>query len=162
MERNGRYRTDDRGDGNGMVTTWSVVILMNTMIYLGFAKVLMTLAALKFDGLEAIAPCVLEFLLIIEDQCCIWVRGILIVVKTRFWNGDYVPAMDIAKKQVEDGSHLIDIKVDDGILDGMLAMQKFVKIVITEPEVSKSPFILDAFKFEIVMAGLKWYQGKKL
>ena len=71
------------------------------------------------------------FLLIIEDQCCIWVRGILIVVKTRFWNGDCATAMDIAKKQVEDGAHLIDIKVDDGMLDGKLAMQKFVKIVIT-------------------------------
>ena len=46
-----------------MVTTSSVVILMNTMIYLGFTKVLMTLASLKFDGLEAIAPCVLDFYL---------------------------------------------------------------------------------------------------
>merc|ERR1719162_1020400 len=118
---------------------------MNTIIYLGFTKVLMTLATLKFDGLEAIAPCFLD-------------RGILIVVKTRFWNGDYATVMDIAKKQVEDGAHLIDIKVDDGILDGILAIQKFEKIVITEPEVSKYPFMLDASKFEIVMAALKWCQ----
>ena len=102
------------------------------------------------------------FLLIIEDQCCFLVRGILIVVKTRFWNGDYATVMDIAKKQVEDGAHLIDIKVDDGILDGILAIQKFEKIVITEPEVSKYPFMLDASKFEIVMAALKWCQEKQL
>ena len=69
--------------------------------------------------------------------------------------------MDIAKKQVEDGAYLIDIKVD-GMLDGILAMQKFVKIVITEPEVSKSPFMLYESKFEIVMAGLKWCQGKEI
>ena len=37
----------------------------------------------------------------------------------RFWNGDYATAMDIAKKQVEDGAHLIDIKVDDGMFDGI-------------------------------------------
>ena len=74
--------------------------------------------------------------------------------------GDYATAMDIAKKQVEDGAHVIDINVDDGMLDGLAAMQKFVKIAVTEPEVSKVPFMLDASKFDIVMAGLKWCQGK--
>eukprot|EP00538_Stauroneis_constricta_P012612 CAMPEP_0119547530 /NCGR_PEP_ID=MMETSP1352-20130426/1633_1 /TAXON_ID=265584 /ORGANISM="Stauroneis constricta, Strain CCMP1120" /LENGTH=1423 /DNA_ID=CAMNT_0007592477 /DNA_START=1 /DNA_END=4272 /DNA_ORIENTATION=+ len=76
--------------------------------------------------------------------------------------GDYATAMDIAKHQVEDGAHVIDINVDDGMLDGVAAMQKFVKIAITEPEVSKVPFMLDASKFEIVMAGLKWCQGKPI
>ena len=51
------------GMGNGLVSSWSVVILMNTMIYYGSTKVLMTLAALEFDGLEAIAPCDLNFYL---------------------------------------------------------------------------------------------------
>jgi len=74
--------------------------------------------------------------------------------------GDYESAMDIAKKQVEDGAHVIDINVDDGLLDGLAAMQKFVKIAVTDPEVSKVPFMLDASKFEIVLAGLKWCQGK--
>ena len=76
--------------------------------------------------------------------------------------GDYGTAMDIAKKQVEDGAHVIDINVDDGMLDGLAAMQKFVKIAVTEPEVSKVPFMLDASKFDIVMAGLKWCQGKPI
>ena len=48
---------------------------------------------------------------------------------------------DIAKKVV-DGAHVIDINVDDGMLDGLAAMQKFVKIAATEPEVSKAPFML--------------------
>ena len=76
--------------------------------------------------------------------------------------GDFATAMDIAKQQVEDGAHVIDINVDDGMLDGLAAMQKFVKIAVTEPEVSKAPFMLDASKFEIVMAGLKWCQGKPI
>ena len=70
--------------------------------------------------------------------------------------------MDIAKAQVEDGAHVIDINVDDGMLDGLAAMQKFVKIAVTEPEIAKVPFMLDASKFEIVMAGLKWCQGKPI
>merc|ERR1712238_294098 len=76
--------------------------------------------------------------------------------------GNYGAAMDIAKKQVEDGAHVIDINVDDGMLDGIAAMQKFVKIAVTEPEIAKVPFMLDASKFEIVMAGLKWCQGKPM
>jgi len=76
--------------------------------------------------------------------------------------GDYGQCMDIAKQQVADGAHVIDINVDDGMLDGLAAMQKFVKIAVTEPEVSKAPFMLDASKFEIVLAGLKWCQGKPI
>ena len=82
--------------------------------------------------------------------------------KKLMMNGDYASAMDIAKKQVEDGAHVIDINVDDGLLDGLSAMQKFVKIAVTEPEISKVPFMLDASKFEIVLAGLKWCQGKPI
>ena len=76
--------------------------------------------------------------------------------------GKYMEAMDIAKKQVSDGAHVVDINVDDGLLDGVAAMEKFVKIAVTEPEVSKRPFMLDASKFEIVVAGLKWCQGKPI
>ena len=82
--------------------------------------------------------------------------------KKLMMKGDYGAAMDIAKKQVEDGAHVIDINVDDGMLDGVAAMQKFVKIAVTEPEVSKAPFMLDASNFKIVVAGLKWCQGKPI
>jgi 5-methyltetrahydrofolate--homocysteine methyltransferase len=74
--------------------------------------------------------------------------------------GKYGEAMDIAKKQIVDGAHVIDVNVDDGMLDGLAAMQKFVKIAVTEPEIAKVPFMLDASKFEIVLAGVKWCQGK--
>jgi 5-methyltetrahydrofolate--homocysteine methyltransferase len=76
--------------------------------------------------------------------------------------GNYGAAMDIAKQQVEDGAHVIDVNVDDGMLDGLAAMQKFIKIAVTEPEVSKRPFMIDSSKFEIVEAGLKWSQGKPI
>jgi 5-methyltetrahydrofolate--homocysteine methyltransferase len=70
--------------------------------------------------------------------------------------------LDVAKKQVEDGAHVMDIDVvDGGMLDGLSAIQKFVKIAVTEPEIAKVPFMMDASKFEIVLAGLKWCQGKQ-
>ncbi|MGA1608899.1 MAG: homocysteine S-methyltransferase family protein, partial [Planctomycetota bacterium] len=76
--------------------------------------------------------------------------------------GKYAEAMDIAKKQVEDGAHIIDVNVDDGMLDGLAAMQKFIKMAVTEPDVSKVPFMIDSSKFDIVEAGLKWCQGKPI
>ncbi|TFJ86576.1 hypothetical protein NSK_002233 [Nannochloropsis salina CCMP1776] len=74
--------------------------------------------------------------------------------------GDYAKAMDIAKKQVEDGAMVLDVNMDEGLLDGLAAMQRFLKIAMTEPECSKVPIMVDSSKFEIIEAGLKWVQGK--
>jgi len=67
--------------------------------------------------------------------------------------------MNIAKKQIEDEAHVIDINLDNGMLDDIVVMQNVAKIIITEPEVTKVPFMLHVYKFEIVMAELKWYKG---
>merc|ERR1711871_525492 len=68
--------------------------------------------------------------------------------------------MDVARKQVEDGAMVIDLNVDDGMIDGKAAMGKFLRIAMTEPDVSKVPFMIDSSKFEIIEEGLKWVQGK--
>ena len=75
-------------------------------------------------------------------------------------NGKYNIAMDVARKQVEDGAMVIDLNVDDGMIDGKAAMGKFLRIAMTEPDVSKVPFMIDSSKFEIIEEGLKWVQGK--
>jgi len=74
--------------------------------------------------------------------------------------GNYASAMDVAKKQVEDGAHVVDINVDDGLIDGVSAMRKFCNIAVTEPDVSKRPFMIDSSKFEVVEAGLQCVQGR--
>ncbi|DAZ94997.1 TPA: hypothetical protein N0F65_000629 [Lagenidium giganteum] len=76
--------------------------------------------------------------------------------------GDYGTAMDIARQQVEDGAMVLDVNVDDGMLDGVAAMERFLKIAVTEPDVSKVPFMIDSSKFHIVEAGLKCVQGKSI
>jgi 5-methyltetrahydrofolate--homocysteine methyltransferase len=61
-----------------------------------------------------------------------------------------------------DGAHVVDINLDDGMIDGVSAMEKFVKMAVTEPDIAKVPFMIDSSKFEIVEAGLKWCQGKPI
>ena len=62
--------------------------------------------------------------------------------------------------QVEQGAHVLDINMDDGLIDGVPAMTKFVNLLVSDPEVSKVPFMIDSSKFFIVEAGLKCCQGK--
>ena len=52
-------------------------------------------------------------------------------------NGEYEEGLAIARAQVESGAQIIDINMDEGMLDGVMAMTKFVNLVVTEPDVSK-------------------------
>ena len=61
---------------------------------------------------------------------------------------------------MEQGAHILDINMDDGLIDGVPAMTKFVNLLVSDPEVSKVPFMIDSSKFFIVEAGLKCCQGK--
>jgi 5-methyltetrahydrofolate--homocysteine methyltransferase len=74
--------------------------------------------------------------------------------------GNYMEAMAVARKQIEDGAMVVDVNVDDGMLDGVTAMTKFLRIAATEPDVCKVPFMIDSSKFEIVEAGLQNVQGR--
>ena len=74
--------------------------------------------------------------------------------------GNYQKCMETAAKQVAGGAHVVDINLDDGLLDGISAMRKFCKIAVTEPDVSKAPFMIDSSKFDIVTAGLECVQGR--
>jgi len=74
--------------------------------------------------------------------------------------GNYAAAIEIAKQQVEDGAMILDFNVDDGMVDGVSAMTKLLRIAVTEPDVAKVPFMIDSSKFEIIEEGLKQVQGK--
>ena len=75
-------------------------------------------------------------------------------------DGNYEKALAIALKQVQQGADVLDINMDDGLIDGVSAMTKFVNLLISEPDVSKVPFMIDSSKFHVVEAGLKCAQGK--
>jgi 5-methyltetrahydrofolate--homocysteine methyltransferase len=74
--------------------------------------------------------------------------------------GDFEEGVRIAKQQVEAGAQLIDINFDDGMLDGVAAMTRFLNLIAGEPEIARVPVVLDSSKWEILEAGLKCVQGK--
>lgn len=75
-------------------------------------------------------------------------------------NGEYEEGLAIARVQVENGAQIIDINMDEGLLDGVMAMTKFVNLLVTEPDVSKVPLMIDSSNFAVIEAGLKCSQGK--
>ena len=83
-----------------------------------------------------------------------------IMFKKSIIDGDYDKALSIALKQVQQGAHVLDINMDDGLIDGVSAMTKFVNLLVSDPEMSRVPFMIDSSKFHIVEAGLKCSQGK--
>jgi 5-methyltetrahydrofolate--homocysteine methyltransferase len=74
--------------------------------------------------------------------------------------GKYEEAVSIARQQVENGANVIDICMDEGMIDGVAAMTRYLQLLASEPEVAKAPFMVDSSKWEVIEAGLKCLQGK--
>jgi 5-methyltetrahydrofolate--homocysteine methyltransferase len=74
--------------------------------------------------------------------------------------GKFEDAVSVARQQVDSGANVIDICMDEGMIDGVTAMTRFLLLLASEPEVAKVPFMVDSSKWEVLEAGLKCLQGK--
>jgi 5-methyltetrahydrofolate--homocysteine methyltransferase len=74
--------------------------------------------------------------------------------------GDYAAALAVARQQVEAGAQIIDVNMDEGMIDGVEAMDRFLKLIAGEPDISRVPVMVDSSKWEVIEAGLKCVQGK--
>jgi 5-methyltetrahydrofolate--homocysteine methyltransferase len=73
---------------------------------------------------------------------------------------NYEEAVSVARQQVENGANIIDVCMDEGMIDGVAAMTRFLLLLGSEPEVAKVPFMVDSSKWSVIEAGLKCLQGK--
>jgi len=74
--------------------------------------------------------------------------------------GNYEEAVSVARQQVDNGANVIDVCMDDGLIDGVAAMTRFLQLIGSEPEITKVPIMVDSSKWEVIEAGLKCLQGK--
>jgi 5-methyltetrahydrofolate--homocysteine methyltransferase len=72
----------------------------------------------------------------------------------------YDEAVEIARAQVDGGAQIIDVNMDEGMLDGVNAMTKFLNLIAAEPDIARVPVMIDSSKWGIIEAGLKVIQGK--
>ena len=75
-------------------------------------------------------------------------------------NDDYDEALNVARQQVENGAQVIDINMDEGLLDGEQAMVTYLNLLVSEPDISRVPVMIDSSKWSVIEAGLKCLQGK--
>ncbi|NBR59845.1 MAG: methionine synthase, partial [Opitutaceae bacterium] len=74
--------------------------------------------------------------------------------------GNFEEAVAVARQQVDNGANVIDVCMDEGLIDGVAAMNRYLHLLASEPEVAKVPFMIDSSKWEVIEAGLKCLQGK--
>ncbi|MEF9951417.1 MAG: methionine synthase [Clostridium sp.] len=75
---------------------------------------------------------------------------------------NYEEALSIARDQVENGGQAIDINFDDGMLDSEAEMEIFLKLLASEPEISRVPVVIDSSKYSVILKGLKSIHGKAI
>ena len=74
--------------------------------------------------------------------------------------GNYEEALRIARAQVEAGAQIIDVCMDDGLIDGVEAISRFLHLAGAEPEISRVPVMIDSSSWEVLEAGMRLTQGK--
>ena len=74
----------------------------------------------------------------------------------------YDEALVVARQQVESGAQVIDINMDEGLLDAVAAMQRFLFLIASEPDIARVQVMIDSSKWEVIEAGLKCVQGKAI
>jgi 5-methyltetrahydrofolate--homocysteine methyltransferase len=130
------------------------------------------LPATRVDAAAAAPPDVTRALRLSGSQPFTQQEGVYIIIGERtnvagsprfarlVKDGKYEEAVSVARQQVDSGANVIDICMDEGMIDGVQAMTRFLLLLASEPEVAKVPFMVDSSKWEVIEAGLKCLQGK--
>ncbi|ELR17587.1 5methyltetrahydrofolate-homocysteine methyltransferase [Acanthamoeba castellanii str. Neff] len=69
-------------------------------------------------------------------------------------------ALEVAKLQIQNGAQILDINFDEAMLDSEASMSKFLRLIASEPDISRVPVMLDSSKFSVIHTGLRLVQGK--
>lgn len=113
----------------------------------------------RYSGLE---PCVIRpesnFTMIGERTNVTGSKRFARLIKS----GDFDEALAVARQQVEGGANVLDVNMDEGMLDSVAAMARFLSLVAAEPDICRIPIMIDSSKFEVIEAGLKCIQGKSI
>src|SRR5690606_15750209 len=68
----------------------------------------------------------------------------------------------VARQQVESGANLLDVNMDEGMIDSVDMMTRFLRLVSSEPDIARVPIMVDSSRWEVLEAGLKCLQGKSV
>ena len=110
----------------------------------------------SYSGLEVLSVSADTFLNVGERCNVAGSRKFLRLIS----EGQYEEALQIARKQVDDGAMVLDINMDDGLLNAPKEMRHFLNLLASDPEVARVPIMVDSSDFQVITEGLKCLQGK--
>lgn len=110
----------------------------------------------RLSGLEPLCASASDFVRVGERCNVAGSRKFLRLINEK----KYDEALEIARKQVEDGAMVIDVNMDDGLLDAEAEMQTFLNLLASDPAICRVPIMVDSSRFSVVEAGLKCIQGR--
>lgn len=84
------------------------------------------------------------------------------IFKNLIADKNYIKALEIAKKQIENGAKVIDINMDDGLFESKIEMKNFLRVIQNDRFISKIPIMIDSSDFEVIETGLKNIAGKSI
>ena len=84
------------------------------------------------------------------------------VFKKLILSNNYEKALNVAKEQIDNGAQIIDVNMDEGMLDSEQAMEKFLRFISADPNISKVPIMIDSSRWSVLEEGLKNIQGKPI
>lgn len=116
-------------------------------------------SALRVAGLEMVEVLKDGIFVNIGERCNVaGSRKFLRLIKEK----NYEEAMRIAARQVADGAMMIDINMDDPLLDAKEEMVKFIRYIMSDPEIAKVPVMVDSSSWEVIEGALENLQGKSI
>jgi 5-methyltetrahydrofolate--homocysteine methyltransferase len=74
--------------------------------------------------------------------------------------GEFEEALSVARNQVVGGAQIIDVNMDEGLLDSVGAMTRFLNLIAAEPDIARVPIMIDSSRWPVIESGLKCIQGK--
>jgi 5-methyltetrahydrofolate--homocysteine methyltransferase len=112
---------------------------------------------IRLSGLEPLVATVESNFINVGERCNVTgSKKFLELIK----NNQFEQAVAVAKEQVEGGAQILDVNMDEGLIDGVQAMTRFLHLIASEPDIARIPVMIDSSKWEIIEAGLKCIQGK--
>ncbi len=74
--------------------------------------------------------------------------------------GDFEAALAVARHQVEGGANILNVNMDEGMIDSEAVMTRFLRLIGSEPDITRLPIMIDSSKWSVIEAGLRCIQGK--
>ena len=75
---------------------------------------------------------------------------------------NYIKTLEIARSQIKNGASVIDINMDDGLLNSLKEMERYLRVIQNDPIASKYPIMIDSSDFSTIEVALKNIAGKSI